>query len=205
MPNRRRIIVLVSIAVVAVCAVLALCFFTKPRQESMALPSPAAEPNAVATAAAPTPTAEATSMPVLVETGSYVSRHCVYMNPLSSVFPTDDSGYRYEIGPDSLTVVRKEAPEDSTTVSDITWDWQPFSNAEWNNLFILPEMAPDISQIPEGERRVAVLSPRYRLFEMRGEYWLMQVSSDPKQNEYAWSIFAITKDTAAADTATPNA
>jgi hypothetical protein len=79
----------------------------------------------------------------------YSSQSCVYMNPLSSVYPYgypySDSGCRYLMGEDRFTIVDKGTGEASESFTDIDWDWQAVSESEWKALFSVDIMAPDIS------------------------------------------------------------
>jgi beta-lactamase regulating signal transducer with metallopeptidase domain len=126
----------------------------------------------------------------------YSSQSCVYMNPLSSVYPYGypygDSGYRYLMGEDRFTIVDKGTGEASESFTDIDWDWQAVSESEWKALFSVDIMAPDISGYENP--MLLKLSSRYYLFNMDGELWLGQNNGGKVG---MWSIYSLARTEAA--------
>ena len=119
-------------------------------------------------------------------TTGYVFARVVYMSPFSSYYPVDSTGCRYVLGEGSFTIEDEDTGEALESFTDIDSNWQAFTDAEWAILFSTADSIPDIS---EYETKWALeLSDTYRLFEMDGELWLMQLSADG----YAWSVYALT-------------
>ncbi len=149
------------ILALAVCAVTAVCFLTDPR---------------------------VTEQPVLA--GTYVSRECLYMNPLSSVFPAGDSGRRYVVGPDSFAVVDRASGETCEVFTDLQWAWTPdfYTEDTWADLEMLRQ-PPDISGYDQvlGLR----LSDRDQLLCLDGELWLVKLSGNEREGVRLWSVFAL--------------
>ena len=123
----------------------------------------------------------------------YTSQSCIYMNPLSSVSPYGDSGYRYLMGKDSFAIIQKETNETVESFTGMDWNWQALREDEWKALFSLDMMVPDISGYEEP--MMLQLSSRYLLFNMDGVLWLGQNNGGQVG---MWSILALTPGEAAA-------
>lgn len=123
---------------------------------------------------------------------AYVSRSCLYMNPLSSTFSDGNSGCRYLIGADSFTIMNKQTGDVVAVSSPVTWDWQEISTEEWSALFPLGIGAPDIGSYKNPQ--VMKLSSEYYLFDMDGELWLGDCRSDKVG---MWSVYSLVPESAA--------
>ncbi len=107
---------------------------------------------------------------------AYISQSCLYMTPLSSTVSLDgDSGCRYFIGEDSVTIMNKQTGDIIAVSSPVSWDWQPISGDEWKALFF-GGYAPDIN-IYKNPQAIK-FSSRYYLFNMDGELWIGDYGSD---------------------------
>lgn len=150
----------------AVLAVTAVCFLTDPKSTDV-------------------------DAPELAE--AYVSKECLYLSPLSSVFRSDDSGRRYLLGPDSFTMVNQESGEICEAVSDIRWDWRPdFYTADTWAALAAPYQLPDIGGY-ESVLGVA-LSDQYQLLCLDGALWLVTLYGNDGTG--LWSVYSLTPEAA---------
>ncbi|MPM40195.1 hypothetical protein SDC9_86835 [bioreactor metagenome] len=123
---------------------------------------------------------------------AYISQSCLYMNPLSSTFSDGDSGCRYIIGEDSLTVMNKQTGEVIAVSSLVSLEWQEISAEEWDALFPIGIGAPDISSYKNP--KVIEFSSRYYLFNMDGELWF----GDCRGGKVGmWSVYSLVQESSA--------
>ncbi|NLT15794.1 MAG: hypothetical protein GXY05_15825, partial [Clostridiales bacterium] len=123
---------------------------------------------------------------------AYISQSCLYMNPLSSTFSDGDSGCRYIIGEDSLTVMNKQTGEVIAVSSLVSLEWQEISAEEWDALFPIGIGAPDISSYKNP--KVIEFSSRYYLFNMDGELWF----GDCRGGKVGmWSVYSLVQESTA--------
>ncbi|HPE16194.1 MAG TPA: M56 family metallopeptidase [Oscillospiraceae bacterium] len=120
---------------------------------------------------------------------AYVSQSCLYMNPLSSALPDSESGLRYLIGADSVTIMSKQTGDAVAVSSPVGWDWQPISEAEWQALFPLSSGAPEIGGYQNPQ--VMELSSRYYLFNMDGALWFGQYNGEETG---MWSVYSLAEE-----------
>lgn len=124
---------------------------------------------------------------------TYISQSCIYMNPLSSYYPFHgDSGYRYLMGKDSFAIVDKETEKTVELFTDIEWNWQDITGREWAELFSDGAGAPDVDIEEYAPRQTLGLSDKYRLLEMSGRYWIMEMHENTKMGTFVWSIYQLT-------------
>ena len=123
---------------------------------------------------------------------AYISQSCLYMNPLSSTLSDGDSGCRYLIGGDSVTIMNKKTGDYTAVSSPVSWDWQPISGDAWTTLFPLAFGAPDIGIYKNPQ--VMKLSSKYYLFNMDAELWLGDFHGDKVG---MWSIYSLVPEISA--------
>ena len=128
---------------------------------------------------------------------AYVSSRCVYMNPLSSFYPFDgDSGYLYQIGDNSFTVILKATGEVQFAASSIAANWGPFSDDEWTQLFEPVVGAPDISAYAADSRRMLRLGDEYCLLRLDGTFWVAELRESLRGGAFVWSVYELTPEAA---------
>lgn len=136
---------------------------------------------------------ESVEISVFSDAAAYVSRKCIYMNMLSSVFPNGDSGCRYHIGERSFAVINRQTGEIVAAVSSPSgWDWRKISPEEWSALFPISIGVPDIGGYENPQ--VLKLSSRYYLFDMDGELWIGDYNGDKAG---MWSIYSLIPESSA--------
>lgn len=129
----------------------------------------------------------------IVASGAYASAACIYMVPLSSFYPFDgDSGYRYliDVEKETFSIVQR-ATGNAETFTNVTWNYTAFTQDDWQSWFSLTDYlpAPDIS----GYDQTAYfdLSTKYRVLDMDGKLWLMQMGQDQQGGDYAWNVYSL--------------
>lgn len=122
---------------------------------------------------------------------AYISRSCLYMNPLSSTFSHGDSGCRYLIGEDNFTIMNKQTGDIVAVSSPNNWGWQPISGDEWQALFFA-DYAPDIGNYKNPQ--VMKISSKYYLFNMDDELWFGDFHGDKVG---MWSIYSLVPEISA--------
>lgn len=153
---------------------------------------------------------------------TYVSWQCLYINPLSSYGPMNDSGYRYEIGKDSFSIIRLlgdaavsevnagreidyvgrtvdytgRPVEETVPVSK--WDWQefPYTDEEWETFF-KPGSSVLISDIHAlyGEILYQPLDDLKFLLLADGDLLIVTLKEDTQMGTYIWSIYSLINET----------
>ena len=128
----------------------------------------------------------------------YVPERCLYMNPLSSVYPGPDSGFLYRVGDGGFTMIRQNAGEEFPLVEGYGWaKWEefPWNEQEWEALFWPDGMwAVDISGYEK--REYCALSQDQCLLKMDGELWLADINEGPKIDTHVWSIYQLVPQSA---------
>lgn len=121
----------------------------------------------------------------------YVSWSCLYMNPLSSVYPGNDSGCRYLIGEDSVIIVNQARGDIVAISSMVDWEWQafPWTDQEWNDL-LAPEGLKNLRRRYD-EILYLPLSETYCLLKVDGELWIVQLRENPEMGKYIWSVYSL--------------
>lgn len=129
---------------------------------------------------------------------SYVSYQCLYMNPLSSYYAIGgDSGCIYRVGEDYFeTVTRSGSVQDLIEVPQ--WEWQPFpyTEEEWEALYI-PETgaAPNITEL-YGELFYQPLTADRFLLRADGDLLLVDLAANEQMGTYIWSIYSLVPESA---------
>ena len=148
-------------------------------------------------AANPRPSGEAedpesgTSSASVPEGTAYVSSACLYMNPLSSTLSYGDTGYRYIVGENSLTLDNRNGG--IWVIDDFQCVWQkfPYTDEEWAGMrFPLTEKEYRISEM-YSEMLYMPVSEKYCLLKMDGELWLVELRENPRNEKYIWSIHTL--------------
>lgn len=114
----------------------------------------------------------------------YAFDECLYTNPVSSYYPFEGTGCLYVIGEDSFSIMDEKTCEIVEVVSSVDWNGTSFTDDEWKAMFQIDVAVPDVSGIDS--RTMDVLSDKYRLFNMDGEIWLVQMKED-----FVWSVYGL--------------
>lgn len=131
-------------------------------------------------------------IPAFSEATAYVSRSCVYMNPLSSMLSNGDSGCRYLIGESIFAIINRKTGEIIAVSSPVGWDWQKISPEEWSALFLTGFGTPDIGGYENPQ--VLKFSSRYYLFDMDGELWIGEYHGEKVG---MWCIYSLIPESSA--------
>lgn len=126
----------------------------------------------------------------------YVSRECLYMNPLSSVHRGNDSGCRYLIGEDSVVIVNQARGDIAAISSMIDWKWQefPWTDLDWDGLHgltVIKNLAGQYDKI-----LYLPLSETYCLLNVDGDLWIVQLQENAEMGKYVWSVYSLVSETA---------
>lgn len=146
---------------------------------------------------------------------TYVSRQCLYMNPLSSYAAVGgDSGCKYVVGDNYFATYRRNGgrvvsvttrPNLDTADSGLqnmvdipNWEWQefPYTDEEWTDLY-QPSTSNDfhISEIYD-EILYQPLTAGTFLLRVDGDLWLVELRSNEQMGTYLWSIYSLVSESA---------
>ena len=145
---------------------------------------------------------------------TYVSWQCMYMNPLSSIFPAGgDSGCKYVVSEDEFVIMdRTHRYIDQSTgkplegneayiqhqIAVSEWEWQafPYTDDEWAELY-KPSVGTDfrISELYD-EILYQPLVPGRFLLRVDGDLWLVELAANPQMGTYLWSIYSLVPEAA---------
>lgn len=154
-------IILISILL---CFVLALVLLTNPKDDKISELSAVAFPE-----------------------DTYAFEECLYINPLSSYIPFEDTGELYKITRNNFAIINKESGETNTEIAIDNVHSSSFTDEEWADLFIFDMFIEDIRELNYKERTMWKLSDDYRIYKMDDEIWLMRLSG----KNGVWSIYKL--------------
>ncbi len=117
---------------------------------------------------------------------AYYSSACIFMNPLSSVMASEDSG-DYYYASDSEFVIGSRRTMTERCIGPVVWNWQdfPWTDAEWEEKFFANPV--DVSDY--ADRKYQLLDLEHYLLQMDGELWLVEDHGDSRVG--IWSIYKL--------------
>ena len=123
---------------------------------------------------------------------TFVSYQCLYMNPLSSVYPGGDTRYRYIIG-DKSFILEHRVTGEKREINDITWKWEefPYTDEEWEELYSF-----DIDKIKSIRKNYKDL--KYQplendlcLIKADNNLLLAELKNNKEMGTFLWSIYSL--------------
>lgn len=117
---------------------------------------------------------------------AYVTDRLLYVNPLSSTLPTDDSGRTYyvDLGWNAMTVVDRATGEVIAAVRDAPAQWERLSPETLDELFLF--VPDEIAALENAE--VLRLPDGYCLFRADGALW---VGEGLREKTGVWYVYSL--------------
>lgn len=117
--------------------------------------------------------------------GVYEFEKCLYMAPISSYYPFEGTGEKYNISSYVFLIANQEHPDASEKFNMIYWKVQPVDLDSWDEKFQFIDPL-DISVYTH--RVCYPINDRYQLLLMDGEVWLAKIIA--KSGDF-WSIYKL--------------
>ncbi len=123
---------------------------------------------------------------------TFVSYQCLYMNPLSSVFPGGDSGFRYIIG-DKSFILENRVTGEKNEINNVTWKWEelPYTDEEWSELYTFDKDKIENIRTKYNEIMYQPLNEDKFLVKADNSLLLAEIRANQQMGTFLWSIYSL--------------